>query len=178
MSKEISVAPPERVNIVYKPATGNAQEEMELPLKILMLGDFTCRPDETPLEQRAPINVDKTNFNDVMAQQNLKVEITTPNKLSDEEGASLPVKLEFRSLADFTPENIVNQVPELKSLMELRSALSALKGPLGSRPAFRKRLQGILTDPERKKKLIEQQGLKADAGEKKPDDKKTEEKPQ
>lgn len=162
MSKEISVAPPERVNIVYKPATGNAQEEMELPLKILMLGDFISRTDETPLEQRAPINVDKSNFNDVMSQQNLRVEINTTDRLSNEEGASLPVKLEFRNLSDFTPESIVNQVPELKGLMELRSALSSLKGPLGSRPAFRKKLQAILNDPERRKTLLEQQGLKSD----------------
>ena len=43
--KEGSVAPKERVNITYKPATGGAQEDVELPLKILMLGDFTGRAD-------------------------------------------------------------------------------------------------------------------------------------
>ena len=52
MSKEGSVAPKERVNITYKPATGNAKEEVELPLKLLMLGDYTQRPDPTPLEDR------------------------------------------------------------------------------------------------------------------------------
>ena len=81
MSKESSVAPTERVNIVYKPATGNAQEQVELPLKILMMGDFTGQADDTPLEQRAPINVDKGNFNEVMAQQNLKVTLTAADKL-------------------------------------------------------------------------------------------------
>src|SRR5262245_28490137 len=48
MSKEGSVAPKERVNITYKPATGNAKEEVELPLKLLMIGDYTCRPDPRP----------------------------------------------------------------------------------------------------------------------------------
>jgi type VI secretion system protein ImpB len=163
MSKESSVAPTERVNIVYKPATGNAQEQVELPLKVLMMGDFTGQQDARPLEQRAPINVDKSNFNEVMAQQNLKVTLTAADKLSNEAGASMNVTLQFKNLSDFTPESIVNQVPELKKLLELRSALNALKGPLGNLPAFRKKLQTMLNDEEGRKKLIQELGLKGES---------------
>ncbi|MFY2557203.1 type VI secretion system contractile sheath small subunit [Corallococcus terminator] len=159
MSKESSVAPTERVNIVYKPATGNAQEQVELPLKVLMMGDFTGQADDRPLEQRAPINVDKGNFNEVMAQQNLKVTLTAADKLSNEAGASMNVSLQFKNLSDFTPESVVNQVPELKKLLELRSALNALKGPLGNLPAFRKKLQALLADEEGRKALIKELGL-------------------
>jgi len=52
MAKEASVAPRERVNIVYRPATGDAQEEIELPLKLLVVGDFTGKTDERMLEDR------------------------------------------------------------------------------------------------------------------------------
>jgi len=159
MSKESSVAPTERVNIVYKPATGNAQEQVELPLKVLMMGDFTGQADDRPLEQRAPINVDKGNFNEVMAQQNLKVTLTAADKLSNDAGASMSVSLQFKNLSDFTPESVVNQVPELKKLLELRSALNALKGPLGNLPAFRKKLQALLADEEGRKALIKELGL-------------------
>lgn len=162
MSKESSVAPTERVNIVYKPATGNMQEQVELPLKMLMMGDFTGRQDDRPLEERAPINVDKTNFNEVMAQQDLKVTISVADKLSNEEGTNLALSLQLKSLADFAPESIVNQVPELRKLLELRSALNALKGPLGNVPAFRKKLQAMLADDEGRKRLIDELGLKVD----------------
>jgi len=162
MSKETSVAPTERVNIVYQPATGNAQEQVELPLKILMMGDFTGKPDDRPLEERAPINVDKDNFTDVMAQQNLQVTMSVPDKLSQEEGATLPVTLGFRSLADFTPESIVQQVPELEKMMRLRSALTALKGPLGNIPAFRRRLQDLLNDADSRQTLMRELGMKPD----------------
>lgn len=162
MSKESSVAPTERVNIVYKPATGNMQEQVELPLKVLMMGDFTSREDKRPLEERAPINVDKSNFTEVMAQQDLSVTLSVEDKLSNEEGASLPVSLQFKSLSDFAPESIVNQVPELRKLLELRSALTALKGPLGNVPAFRKKLQAMLGDEEGRKRLIDELGLKSD----------------
>jgi type VI secretion system protein ImpB len=165
MSKESSVAPTERVNIVYKPATGNMLEQVELPMKMLMMGDFTGRQDDRPLEERAPINVDKTNFNEVMAQQDLKVNVSVADKLSTEQGATLSMDLQFKNLADFAPESIVNQVPELRKLLELRSALTALKGPLGNVPAFRKKLQAMLADDEGRKRLIDELGLKIDGSE-------------
>jgi type VI secretion system protein ImpB len=162
MSKESSVAPTERVNIVYKPATGNMQEQVELPLKVLMMGDFTGREDNRPLEERAPINVDKMNFTEVMAQQELQVSLSVADKLSNEKDANLAVALQFKSLADFTPESIVNQVPELRKLLELRSALNALKGPLGNVPSFRKKLQAMLADEDGRKRLVEELGITAD----------------
>ena len=113
MAKEGSVAPTERVNIVYKPATGDAQEEIELPLKLMMLGDYTLRADDRPLEDRKPINVDKDNFNDVMRKQDLSLDMNVANKLSGEENDEMPVSLKFGTLKDFQPENVARQVPEL-----------------------------------------------------------------
>ncbi len=158
--KDQSVAPKERVNITYKSATGDAQEETELPLKILMVGDYTGRPDDTPVEDRKPINVDKENFSDVMAKQDLAATVQVPDRLSAEKDATMSVELKFRSLADFGPEGIVEQVPELKKLLELRAALTALKGPLGNIPAFRKKIQALLQNTEGRQKLMAELGLK------------------
>jgi type VI secretion system protein ImpB len=151
MSKEGSVAPKERVNITYKPATGNAKEEVELPLKLLMLGDYTQRPDPTPLEDRKPINVDKDNFQKVMSEQKLALNFGVKDQLSEDGN---------NDLSDMEPEAIANQVPELKKLLDLRSALTALKGPLGNEKAFRNKIQQILGDPAQRNKLINELGLK------------------
>ncbi len=158
--RDQSVAPKERVNITYKTQLGDAQEQQELPLKILMVGDYTGRPDDTSLEERKPINVDKENFNEVMAKQDLQATVQVADKLSGEKDASLNLTLKFRKLDDFGPEGLVNQVPELKKLLELRGALTALKGPLGNIPAFRKKLQALLGEEGARKKLIEELGLK------------------
>jgi type VI secretion system protein ImpB len=158
MAKEGSVAPRERVNIVYKPATGDAQEEKELPLKLLVMGDFTGRTDDRPLEDRKPVNVDKDNFNDVMKSMNLSASFSVANTLSGKEGEELPVALKFQNLKDMEPEAIAKQVPELSKLVELREALTALKGPLGNLPEFRKKIQSLVTDPAAKEKLMKELG--------------------
>ena len=143
MSKEGSVAPKERVNITYKPATGNAKEEVELPLKMLMLGDYTMRPDPRPARgSQANQRRQGQLLSKVMSEQKLALNFAVKDKLSDTERASeLNVNLKFRRLSDMEPEAIANQVPELKKLLELRAALTALKGPLGNEKAFRNKIQ-------------------------------------
>jgi type VI secretion system protein ImpB len=163
MAKEGSVAPKERVNIVYKPATEGA-EEVELPLKILALGDYTGRPDDRQLEDRKPINIDKDNFEEVMEKHDLGVDISVPDKLSGEEGGEMAMSLKFKSMKDFTPEGVLQQVPELQQLMDLRNALTALKSPLGNVPGFRKKLQAMLSDPSQRDKLLKELGLNKGGG--------------
>jgi type VI secretion system protein ImpB len=159
MAKEASVAPKERVNIVYRPATGDAQEEVELPLKLLVLGDFTQRTDERTVEDREPINIDKDNFNEVLKAQNINVSLTVPNKLSENPDEEMAVNLQFESIKDFGPESIAEQTPELKKLMELRQALTALKGPLSNVPEFRKKIQNLVKDESTKEQLLKELGV-------------------
>lgn len=159
MAKQGSEAPKERVNIVYKPAIGDANEEVELPFRLLVLGDFTGKEDERLIEDREPINIDKDNFNEVLNSQNLELNFNVDDKISKDIDNKIEVKLKFNHMADFGPESIVQNTPELKALLEIRTALTALKGPLSNRPALRKKLQEILQDDERSKILAKELGL-------------------
>lgn len=154
-----TVAPKERVNITYQPATGNVTGGVELPLKILFMGDLIGRADERAVEDRKPINVDASNLDGVLKEQKLSIAINVADKLSDA-GGELPMTLNFNSIKDFDPVAIANQVPELRKLVELRTALSALKGPLGNFPAFRKRLQSLLGDEKAREVLRQELGIK------------------
>ena len=159
MAKEGSVAPKERVNIVYKPATGDQKEEIELPLKLLVLGDFTQAADSRLVEDRTPIEVDKDNFNDVLKGQDIKLDLNVADTLSGEEGAEMAVHLEFESLKDFEPDQLVQKVEPLRKLMELREALKAVKSPIANIPAFRKQVQALVDDDEARKHLLAELGL-------------------
>lgn len=159
MAQEGSVAPKERVNIVYRPATGDAKEEVELPLKLMVLGDFTLRPDDRMVEDRDPVAIDKDNFNDVLKGQGLELKLNVPNSLSGKEGDQLAVNMKFESLKDFDPDAIVRNVPELAKLMELREALKALKGPLANVPDFRKKVQELIKDPGARERLLKELGI-------------------
>ena len=162
MASDGSVAPKERVNIVYTSDTGGAQEQVELPLKQLVLGDFTLREDDTPLEDIKPIRVDKDNFSDVLKGQNLSLQLNVANRLSENaaEDEQLPITMRFQSLRDFEPDAIVNQVPELQKLIALRDALKALKGPMGNLPEFRKQLQSLMNDEGARERLLAELGAK------------------
>ena len=162
MAKEGTVAPKERVNIRYKPSTGDVKEGVELPLKMLVLADLTGRPDARPVEERAPISVDKDNFGRVMAEQKITVQASVPDRLRSEAGGEMSVDLQIRSLADLTPDGVAAQVPELQKLLALRNALIALKGPMGNIPAFRRKIQTLLSDDSARKRLMSELGLSDD----------------
>lgn len=155
MAKDASVAPKERVNIRYKSATGDAKEEVELPFKMVVVGDFTQRDDETPLEDRSRIEVNKDTFTDVLKAQKLSLDLRVADKLSDDPDAGQSdVRVNINSMRDFEPDQIVQQVPQLKKLLELRQALAALKGPMGNVPAFRKSIQSLIDDPAARERLV------------------------
>ena len=155
---EGSVAPKERVNIVYKSSVGDQTEEVELPLKLLMLGDYTGKNSDETVEDRDPVNIDKDNFNDVMAGMKLSLDVNVTDTL-DEENESMPVHLEFKSMNDLSPDSVAKQVPELDSMLEMRKALLALKGPLGNVPTFRKAIQNILNDDETRAQIMKELGI-------------------
>ena len=160
MAKDASVAPKERINITFKPATGGEQEAIELPLKLLALGDYTGRADDRKLEDRKPISIDRHNFDDVLAKQELSLDLCVSNCLQDDDAADeLALSLTIRSMSDFNPASLVSQVPQLRQLMELRDALVALKGPLGNTPAFRKAIEEVLTDEPSRSRVLQELGL-------------------
>jgi len=161
MANDGTVAPKERINIKYVPATGDQQAEIELPLRMMVVGDFKGHTEETLLEERQAVSVNKTNFNAVMQEAELKLEVNVDDHLSEtpDPDASLSASINFNTLDDFTPDNLAKNVPELNKLLELREALVALKGPLGNVPAFRKKLQTLLEDAENRDKLASEIGL-------------------
>lgn len=148
-----SNAPKERINISYKAKTNGATADVELPLKLMVMSNFTGDTNAVPLDEREPVSINKVNFNKVMEQMGITTNFSVKNTIS-QEADEMSINLNIKSMADFSPDNIIKQVPELQKLMALREALTALKGPMGNVPEFRKKLLSILSDAEKKEQLM------------------------
>ena len=148
-----SNAPKERINISYKAKTNGAAADVELPLKLMVMSNFTSDTNNIPLEEREPVSINKVNFNKVMEQMGITTNFNVKNTISPD-ADEMSINLNIKSMTDFSPDNIVKQVPELQKLMALREALTALKGPMGNVPEFRKKLLAILSDAEKKEQLM------------------------
>ena len=155
---ESSVAPKERINISYRPATGSAKESVELPFKVLVMGEFDTSENAESVEERKLIDINDHNFDDVISEFDLSVDFAVENKMAND-GSFINVALKINQLSDFSPDSIVEQVPELQAMLELRDALKALKGPLGNSPQMRKRIQALLNDDVSREALRKEIGL-------------------
>ncbi|QMR75159.1 type VI secretion system contractile sheath small subunit [Enterobacter sp. RHBSTW-00175] len=157
--KDGSIAPKERINIRYLPRVEGQTAEVELPLNLLITGDLKGQVDNTPLDERQPVSINKNNFDAVIAESGIGRNFTVSSALSDTADARMDISLKVKSMADLSPDNVAANVPELKKLLELREALVALKGPMGNIPAFRAQLQALLGNEETRKQLIRELGL-------------------
>ncbi len=142
--------PPARVNIRFTKDVGGAKERIELPMKMLMVGDYTGR-DSAPgdnLATRKKINVNKDNFESVMREMNLQVKLNVPNRIGGQEGDEMNVTLRFDSMNSFHPEEVAKQVPELNALLAARMLLKDLRARVISGKELRTELEKIIKNPE------------------------------
>ena len=154
-----------RVHITYEVETEGAMVERELPFVAGVLGDFSGDPTEPlkPLKDRKFIQIDRDNFNDVMARLTPGLNLKVDNTLQDD-GSQMAVELKFRSLEDFEPGAVVNQVPALKKLMETRNQLRDLMTKVDRSDQLEKVLERVLQSTDDLKKMGNDLGVEAPAG--------------
>jgi type VI secretion system protein ImpB len=149
-----------RVHITYDVETDGAQIERELPFVMGVMGDFSGDPTQPlrPLADRKFTQIDRDNFNDVMARMAPGLKLKVDNKLADD-GSQMAVDLKFNSIEDFDPAAIVNQVPALKSLLETRNKLRDLMSKADRSDELDGLLEQILQNNTDLKALSGQLGL-------------------
>jgi type VI secretion system protein ImpB len=137
--------PKARVNIKLDLHTGDAQKKVELPLKLMVMGDYSNGREQRPLSERAKISIDRNNFDSVLAEYAPEIKLAAANTLADEAG-EIPVELSFHRMKDFEPEQVARQIPQLRALLAMRNLLRDLKSNLLDNATFRQELERILMD--------------------------------
>lgn len=138
--------PKARINLRLDLHTGGAGKKTELPLKLLVAGDFSHGRQSAPLSERKKVNLNKNNFDAVLSEYSPQVSLTVKNTLADD-GSEDSISLTFRSINDFTPEQVSRQIPQLKAMLSMRNLLRDLKANLLDNQNFRKELEKIMRDP-------------------------------
>jgi len=160
LQKKIGRVRPPRVQITYDVETGGAIEKKELPFVVGVLADLSGQPDKPLLtvKDRKFIEIDRDNFDKVMAKMEPRLAYKVDNRLSNDD-TKLGVELRFSSMEDFEPQNVAEQVEPLRKLIELRRKLANLRSSLYGNDKLDKLLQQILNDAEELNKLRTEVGV-------------------
>lgn len=155
--KKLEKIRPPRVQLSYDVEVGDAIEQKELPFVVGVLGDYSGNP-ENPLPKvrdRKFVDIDRDNFNDVLAGMAPRATYRVKNQLTDE-GGEFGVELKFKSIDDFRPEAVVQQVEPLRKLQEARSKLADLRNKLAGSDKLEDALNEVLNNTEKLKQLGEE----------------------
>ncbi len=149
-----------RVHITYQVETEGAEIARELPFVVGIMGDFAGDPTEPlkPLAERKFTQIDRDNFNDVMARIQPGLNLRVDNTLAGD-GSQMGVNLKFRSMDDFEPAKVAEQVPALKALLETRAKLRDLMSKVDRSDELEQLLEQVLQDKDKLAQLSNQLGI-------------------
>ncbi|MFK8330590.1 type VI secretion system contractile sheath small subunit [Pseudomonas sp. BJa5] len=137
--------PKARVNIKLDLHTGGARKDVELPLRLMLMGDYSNGKEQRPLSERSKTGINKLNFDSVLAEYSPGLKLAVQNTLANE-GTDTTVELNFQHMKDFEPEQVARQIPQLRALLAMRNLLRDLKSNLLDNATFRHELERILKD--------------------------------
>lgn len=149
---------PPRVQITYDVEIGGAIQMKELPFVMGILADLSGKPEEPlpKMKDRKFVEIDRDNFNDVMAGISPRAAFQVQNTMAgedSEDAGTMNVELKFRSMDDFEPENVINQIEPLKKLFDARRRLDELKTKLDGNDDLDRLLREMVQDADKQKEL-------------------------
>lgn len=166
IQKKLGRVRPPRVHITYDVETGGAIVKRDIPFVAGVLADLSGMPEKPlpPMSQRKFVDIDRDNFDQVLAKTAPRLAFKVDNRLSEDD-TKLGVELRFSKLDDFAPAAVARQVPALRKLLELRSSLQNLRSSLIGNDKLETILQEVLSNTE----ALQRIGAEAGSGDKKED---------
>ena len=149
-----------RVHIKYEVETDGAQVERELPFVVGVMGDFSGNPSQPlrPLSERRFVQIDRDNFDEVLARTAPELNIRVKNTLAGDD-TEIAMQLKFKSMADFEPGQLVQQVPALKQLLDTRNQLRDLMTKVDRSTELENLLERVLQNKAELDKLSGELGI-------------------
>ena len=126
------------------------------------MADLSGKPDEPlpKLKERKFVEIDRDNFNSVLAGMKPRLAYKVDNKLANDD-SKMAVELRFKSMEDFHPEKVVQQVEPLRKLVEARGRLSELLNKLDGNDRLDELLQEVISSTDSLNELGKETGVSA-----------------
>lgn len=155
-----------RVHITYEVEDGGATRVKELPFVVGVLGDFSgdSEIEKKSFRDRKFVDLKKDQFDRVMAKIEPAVKMRVENTI-EKDGKDFEVRLKFRSMEDFEPARVAEQVEPLRKLLETRNRLRDLQAKAGTSEKLESLLEEILKDDKQLSNLRNELGLPAETKE-------------
>ena len=135
--------PRSRITLTYRTTITGEPEDVELPLRLLMLGDLSQKPEKGDLEDRDIHTLNGSNLDEVMRSMDLDFEVEIPTMSGD--GAQT-IEIPVTGMRSFSPDAIAEQIPAVRSLKLMRALLVELQANIANQRRFRKELQQLFRD--------------------------------
>ena len=154
VQKKLQRIRPPRVQLTYDVEVGDSKEIKELPFVVGILGDFSAASqlEKAKLKDKKFINVDLENIDEVIESLAPRANFQVRNTLTEESG-NMSIDLTFKSMADFRPENVAQQVEPLKKLVIARERLTDLRNKISNNERLEDLLDEVLQNTDQVRKL-------------------------
>lgn len=154
-----------RVQITYDVETNGAMVKRELPFVVGIMAGLSGHRDEKELgalKDRKFVEIDRDNIDGIMKDAAPMLNLSVENKLS-EDGTKLRTQIQFRSMDDFAPAKVAEQVAPLKELLDMRKRLDEVLSRISTNSQLESVLQDVLANTEKVQELAKQMGIDATA---------------
>jgi type VI secretion system protein ImpB len=151
--------PKSRLTLKYKTEVSGQPEDLTLPLRMLVAGDFSLgssKDRKVDLDERRLRNMDGKNTDAVMKDMGMSLKFAVPNKIDPEKEEDMNVEIPINSMKAFLPDHIAQNVPKLKGILMLKQLLEEMMSNVDNRKEFRNLLGKLLSDQEALGKMMEQ----------------------
>ena len=142
-----------RVNLSVEMKTEEGSKTIQLPHKILVMGNFSGSTQDSPLLKRKRYRITEANQHEVMSSLQPKISISLNRHLKPDV-APFHLALSFNALEDFHPDSLIKQVPELAQLLAMRHLLKELRSQLIDSHDFKQKIQALLLEHEQKEQMV------------------------
>jgi len=151
--------PKSRLTLRYKTEVSGQPEEVSLPLRLLVEGDFSMgssKDRKVDLEERRLRTLDGTNTDAVMKDMGMSLKFAVSNKIDPEMADDMDVEIPIESMKSFSPDHVAKHVPKLRGILQMKKLLEEVMSTVDNRKDFRKLLNELMGDEEALAKMMEQ----------------------